>query len=155
MHLSFLFYRLPNKINESFFYYKISKKLDSAAITEYNKLGMSNDSLKIYVPEFSSLNARPITTILSPYMLKKANTASISRAAIVKKQIDWYETLSPSITHYYLRIKAYEEAKPYDFIGLSYSKTAYPERLTFVVYYQIFFNIYYTHYKAIYLLTNF
>jgi hypothetical protein len=88
-------------------------------------------------------------------MLKKANTASISRAAVAKKQIDFSETLSPSITHYYLRIKAYEEAKPYDFIGLSYSKTAYPERLTFVVYHQIFFNIYYTHYKAIYILNNF
>lgn len=159
MHLSFLFYRLPNKINDSFSSQSVTKNFDdvASAFVETNSIGTSNNYLTISTPELSSLNTEPSFSILrpSPYLMKKTNEAYISRADIAKKQIKLSEDLSPNITYYYLRIKGYKEPKPYDYIGLRFSLTAYPERLTFVVYYQIFFNLYYIHYKAIYLLTHF
>jgi hypothetical protein len=147
MHLSCLFYKFPNKINNSFSFQNNT--------TNFNNVGISNTNLTISSPELSSFCTWPCILKSSPYLLKKANEAYISRASIEKKQLKYSEELSPNLTYYYLWIKVHNEPKPYDYLGLRFSPTAYPERLTFVVYYQIFFNLYYIHYKAIYLLTHF
>jgi hypothetical protein len=124
MHLSFLFYRLPNKITDSFSSQSVTKNFDDvgSAFVETNRIETSNNYLTISTPELSSLNTGPSFSILrpSPYLMKKANEAYISRANIAKKQIKWSEDLSPNITYYFLRIKVYKEPKPYDYIGLRF-----------------------------------